>query len=204
MKNKKNLLRLFCIIFASLMLTGCAVISSALSNEETENTWDESGYVAVGDILTVQNADNRLSLLDNKDALASDGLFYCAWTIGSSEPYENSEGDTVDLYDAQLYLLLGAFVNGEKAQTNMDDWLATAKMNYEIVSEEEITCNGQGYTLITYNFINESNPYVRGASAFGVSDSNAVCVELACRENFEDDPATILTDFLNNCSYNNN
>lgn len=189
-------------MLTAIMLTGCSVISSALSEEDTENTWDTADYVKIGDVLTVQKSDSRLALLDNKDALASDGLFYCAWTIGSPEPYENSEGDTVDLYDAQLYLLLGEFVSYEKAQNNMGDWLASAKMNYELVKEEEITCNGQIYTLITYSYINESNPYARGASAFGVYEDNAVCVELACRDNFTDDPESILIDFLNNCTYN--
>ena len=196
-----KLYRLFCLMLVIIMLTGCSVISSALSEKETENTWDTSDYVKIGDVLTVQKSDNRLALLDNKDALSSDGLFYCAWTIGNSEPYENSEGNTVDLYDAQLYLLLGEFVNSQKAQENMDDWLASAKNNYELIKEEEIICNGQTYTLITYSYINESNPYARGASAFGVCESNAVCVELACRDNFADDPENILIDFLNNCTY---
>ena len=196
--------RLFCLMIATIMLTGCSVISSALSEKDTENTWETSDYVKVGDVLTVQKSDSRLSLSDNKDALSTDGLFYCTWTIGNSEPYENSEGDTVDLYDAQLYLLLGEFVNSQKAQENMDDWLTSAKMNYELVKEEEITCNGQTYTLITYGYINESNPYARGASVFGVFENNAVCIELACRDNFADDPENILIDFLDNCTYNSN
>lgn len=205
--NNNKIIRpksLIFIIFVIVMLTGCSVISSALSEKETENTWDTSGYVKIGDILTVQKSDSDLVLIDNKDALSSDGLFYCAWTIGGSEPYENSEGKTVDLYDAQLYLLLGEFVNLQKAQENMNDWLKTAKSNYELIKEEEITCNGQTYTLITYNFITESNPYARGASAFGIYENNAVCIELACRDNFTDDPESILTDFLNNCTYNIN
>lgn len=202
--KNKNITLVFCLIFAVILLTGCSVISSALNEKETENTWETSDYVKVGDVLTVQKSDSRLSLLDNKDALSSDGLFYCTWTIGNSEPYENSEGNTVDLYDAQLYLLLGEFVNSQKAQENMDDWLASAKNKYELIKKEEITCNGQKYTLITYSYINESNPYARGASAFGIYESNAVCVELACRDIFTDDPESILTDFLNNCTYNSN
>lgn len=197
-------MKLFYLIFVPVMLTGCSVISSALNEKDTVNTWDTSDYVKIGDVLTVQKSDSRLALLDNKDALSTDGLFYCAWTIGNSEPYENSEGDTVDLYDAQLYLLLGEFVSSQKAQENMDDWLASAKNNYDLIKEEEIICNGQTYTLITYSYIKESNPYARGASAFGVYEGNAVCIELACRDNFTDDPESILTDFLDNCTYNSN
>ena len=202
--KNKNITLFFCLILSLFMLTGCSVVSSALSEEDTENTWDTSDYVKIGGVLTVQKSDRRLALLDNKNALSSDGLFYCAWTIGNSEPYENSEGDTVDLYDAQLYLLLVEFVNSQKAQENMDDWLSSAKFNYELVKEEEITCNGQTYTLITYSYKNKSNPYARGASAFGIYENNAVCVELACRDNFADDPESILIDFLDNCTYNSN
>lgn len=202
--KNKNITLFFCLILSLFMLTGCSVVSSALSEEDTENTWDTSDYVKIGGVLTVQKSDSRLALLDNKNALSSDGLFYCAWTIGNSEPYENSEGDTVDLYDAQLYLLLGGFVSSQKAQENMDDWLSSAKFNYELVKEEEITCHGQTYTLITYSYKNESNPYARGASAFGIYENNAVCVELACRDSFTDDPESILIDFLDNCTYNSN
>lgn len=199
-----KLSRLFSLLITIIMLTGCSVISSALNEKDTENTWETSDYVKIGDVLTVQKSDDRLALLDNKDALSTDGLFYCTWTIGSSEPYENSEGDTVDLYDAQLYLLLGEFVSSQKAQENMNDWLASAKKNYELINEKQIICNEQTYTLITYIYVKESNPYARGASAFGVYEGSAVCIELACRDNFTDDPESILTDFLNNCAYNSN
>lgn len=195
--------RLIYIIFSIFILTGCSA-SSYDATEESKNTWDESGYVEIGDIITVEKSDDRMKLSDNKMTLASDGLFYCAWTIGNSEPYENDEGDIVDLYDAQIYLLLGKFAGAEKAQENVDDWLSSARSNYEITTEGEIICNSQTYTLITYNYINDGNPYVRGASAFGVHGSNAVCIELACRDTFADDPESILENFLNNCTYNNN
>ena len=192
---------LLCILCTTLMLTGCAN-TSLLSQRPQEDTWSDSGSVTVGNNLTIQNSDNRMTLLENIDVLSADGLYYATWTMGDSEPYENSEGDTVDLYDAHLYLLSGEFPDSQAARNNMDKWLAAGKSNYEVLSEENITCNGQSYSLITYNCISDNNPYERGVSAFGIYQNNAVCIELTCRENFKEDLRMILIDFLNNCTYN--
>ena len=189
---------LFFGFFITLILTGCSVFPE----EETENTWESSGYAAIGHYLTIKNSGSGLSLLDNIDVLSADGLYYATFTMGTSEPYENSDGDTVDLYDAQLYLVLGEYSNSTNAQNNMNKWLTAAKENYQILQEEEINAGGQSYSLITYRFTNETNPYDRGISAFGIHENNAVCIELTCRENFEDDLRTIMMDFLNNCTYN--
>lgn len=188
-------------MLCSLTLTGCSYFPSAAENTP-EDTWADSGYVTIGSSLTIQNTDSRLTLQNNIDTLASDGLYYAAWTIGNSIPFENSDGDTVDLYDAQLYLLSGEFPSVENAQASAAQWLAAGKANYEILEEEEITCNGQPYTMITYRCISEDNPYDRGISAFGVCGSNAVCVELTCRENFKEDLESILLPFLNSFHYN--
>lgn len=191
---------LLCMICVTFMLTGCSYFPSFLEKEE-EDTWADSGSVAIGKSLTIQNTANRLDLQRNIDTLSADGLYYAAWTIGDSEPYENGDGDTVDLYDAQLYLLLGEFPNGEEAQEAMDKWLTAGKTNYEVLSEEEIICNGQPYILIAYNCVSENNPYDRGVSAFGLYEDNAMCIELTCRESFEEDEKGILIEFLNGCVY---
>lgn len=199
-----KLKRLFFILCAGLVLTGCAH-ASLLSQGTKEDTWADSGYITVGHHLTVQNTDNRMDLLENMDVLSADGLYYATFTMGSSEPYENADGDTVDLYDAQLYLLLGEFKDSQDARNNMDMWLTSGKSNYEVLSEEEVICNGQSYSLITYNCTSDSNPFERGVSAFGATECDgtgtAVCIELTCRENFKDDLKTILIHFLDNCTY---
>ncbi|MDE5910537.1 MAG: hypothetical protein K2H52_17680 [Lachnospiraceae bacterium] len=195
-----KLKRLLYILCTTFMLTGCAH-ASLLSQGTKQDTWSNSGFVTVGHNMTIQNTDNQMTLLENIDVLSADGLYYATWTMGDSEPYENSEGDIVDLYDAHLYLLLGEFPSSQDAQENMNKWLTAGKSNYEILSEEEITCSGQSYSLITYNCINETNPYERGASAFGMYQDNAVCIELTCRENFEEDPRDILIHFLDNITY---
>ena len=187
-----------CALCIMLTLTGCS--SSASS---AENAAAASGDVTIGNYLSIQNIDSRLTLLNNLDTLSADGLYYASWVIGDAQAFENSDSDTVDLYDASLYLLSGEFKNMQYAQENMDSWLAAAKKNYEILNEEEITCNGQTYSLITYNSTHEDNPYARGISAFGVYENYAVCIELTCRDEFTEDLRDILVDFLDCCSYGN-
>lgn len=111
--------------------------------------------------------------------------------------------DSSVLYDASLYLLLGESKDSASAQKNMDIWFDIAKNNYEILDEKTVTCNGQDYTLITYNCINDNNPYKRGVSAFSTLESSAVCIELTCCEDFGEDLEPILTAFLDNCYYQN-
>ncbi|MCM1087808.1 MAG: hypothetical protein NC419_06600 [Muribaculaceae bacterium] len=191
---------LLCAVWSiALILGGCSFIP------DIQNTGNNSaaadGTVTVGNYLTVKDVDSRLTLLNNMDTLSANGLYYASWTMGSSEPYENSDGETVDLYDAQLYLLAGEYKDAEAALDNQTAWLDAAKTNYDVSTEEEITCNNQPYTLITYNCVKEENPYARGVSAFGVYKECAVCIELTCREGFEEDLNRILVDFLEHCGY---
>ena len=185
-------------ICITALLTGCSLLPSISENDTVVN----SEYVTIGTSLTVHNIDPRLTLISNMDALSADGLYYASWTAGSSEPYENSDGDTIDLYDAQLYLLLGEFKSTDAAQENMNNWLAAGQSSYDVTDEKTITCNGQSYIMVIYNFQNEENPYAHGVSVFGVHQNLAVCVELTSRENYEEDLEEMLTEFLNNCTYN--
>lgn len=188
---------MLCMTGLLLAITGCTSISSVTEKEPVENT----ACLKVGRNLEVNNTNESLILYDYKEALAGDGLYYASWRIGDAIPYENSDGDTVDLYDAQLYLLLSEFTSAGKAQENKDEWLDRARSNYEISAEEEIVCNEQAYLMITYTFPGENTPYARGVSAFAVHGNRAVCMELTCREDFAGNPETILTEFLENCSY---
>lgn len=197
MKNYTKTKRILGILCITALLAGCSVLPSGSMDTPIEN----SDYVTIGSHLTVHNTDTRLTLFNNIDALSADGLYYASWTAGSSEPYENSDGDTVDLYDAQLYLLLGEFKDADAAQTNMNNWLTAGQTNYDVTDEEMIDCNGQSYAVVTYNFSNEENPYAHGVSAFGVYNNLAVCVELTCREDYSEDIQKMLTDFLSKCTY---
>lgn len=199
--KKKTALFVICILcIAIFSLAGYFYTSSPIV-QNREDTWSNSGFLKVGHNLVIKNSYNGLSLLDNKDALSANGLYYAAWTMGGSEPYKNSEGQTVDLYDAQLYLVLSEHKNSVEADNDMVKWLDAGKKNYEVLTEEEIICNEQLYSLITYNCVNEENPYDRGISAFGVYNNDTVCIELTCCGNFEGDLRTILLSFLDNCTY---
>lgn len=188
---------IFFMLCFSLMLSGCSSFSPKLEKEPVENT----ARITMGSSLEVENTDDRLILIDNNSVLAADGLYYASWGMGNKESYENSDGDMVDLYDAGLYLLLGESKDSKAAQDNMNKWLEAARGNYEILEEETILCNDQSYTLLTYNCTNEDNPYEQGISAFGVCKSSAVCLEFTYREPFKDDPKSILTAFLDHCTY---
>lgn len=187
----------FLLACTALLASGCSSPFPQPEKEAVENT----AHLTMGHSLEVNNNNSRLILIDDNSTLAADGLFYASWGMGDSETYENSDGDTADLYDANLYLLLGELKDHVSAQNNMDTWLNAAKTNYEVLGEEELTCNGQSYTLITYNCISEDNPYDHGISAFGAIGSSAICIELTCRETFNEDLKTILTDFLDDCTY---
>lgn len=179
-----------------LLITGC----SSTSKTAGEGAARQDGYTAIGQIMTV-HAPKEFTLLDNKDVLSADGLYYATWVIGNSIPYENSDGDTVDLYDAQLYLLASETKDEKDAEKNRQAWLASAEDNYSIHTTDAITCSGQSYTVISYDCVSEDSPYEHGVSALGVHDNNAVCAELTCTKDFEGDLTTLLTDFLDNCQY---
>lgn len=190
---------LFCFFFITLILTGCSATSA-----KTEADAENPSHITVGNILEVKNIDNRLVLLDHKETLAADGLYYISWGMNCQEDDKNNENDSSLQYDAQLYLLLGESISSEEAQHNMDTWLTAAKTNYEIVTEKEISCKEQSYSILLYDRNTTNSIYTKGISAFGRIDQNAICIELICTENFDEDLETILTDFLDNCSYSTN
>lgn len=207
--NRKNYLAPLAL---ALLLTGCSGTlpetsgagSAAVdaSNPDTSSAAVDASAqkIKIGSTLEVAPAE-KLKFLEHKDLLSADGLYYTAWTVGDSVPYNNSDGETIDLYDAQLYLLTSESSNDEKAETECAGWLSAARQNYEILTEENCEFNGQAYTLLTYNCTGDDNPYDRGISAFGFCGSTAVCAELTCLESCTEDARQLLTGFLNNCYF---
>lgn len=187
--NKKAVRYLLCILIIALFsLAGYYFISSPIDLGK-DDTWADSGFLKMGNNLTIKNSDNTLTLLDSKDVLSANGLYYATWTMGE---------------EVQLYFVLSEHKSAAEADNDMTKWMDLAKGNYEVLTEEEAICNGQPYLLITYNCVNEDNPYDRGISAFGVRDNDTMCVELTCMQNFKEDLKTILTTFLDNCTYGDN
>ncbi len=198
MKTKTKLSICLLTVILTLSSTGCSMLPAIDDGAQTPINED---YVTIGSRLVVHNTDSRLTLRNNMDTLSSDGLYYATWSAGESESYENSDGDTVDLYDAQLYLLLGEHKTTDAAQESMKSWLEAGHSNYMVTGEETILCNGQPYTMITYDFTNEQNPYSHGVSAFGVFENCSVCVELTCRENYTENLPEMLNRFLTAFQY---
>lgn len=200
-KLTHKLISLMLMMMCTFLLPGCSYISSPSNTVKDSSKDDPAGQITIGSHLTIQNTDERLSLSEHMDALSADGLYYASWTAGNSVPFENSDGESVTLYDAQLYLLAGEFKSSETAQENMNNWLDAGKTNYEVIKEEDINCNGQTYHMITYNFTNSDNPYDHGVSVFTVYENTAVCMELTCIESYDEDLRQVLIGFLENCTY---
>lgn len=183
----------FPLLLSILLLSGCMPTLS-------EDSQDPSGPITIGTTISVDPI-TQLTFKESKEALAADGLYYATWTDGDSVPYENSDGETVDLYDAQVYFLAGETLDESAAKEDCATWLAAAKTNYQVVSEKDITANEQSYHLLSYTFADKNSPYDRGISAFGTNGKTAVCIELTCVSDYSKDLEPLLLDFLDNCHY---
>lgn len=193
----KRFIALLCLSLSLLLAAGCQRAPTATRDGEP---WSED-WIRVGAVLGVEPPGNGLTLLDNKDALAASNLYYAAWTIGERTDYVNADGDTVDLYDAQLYLLLEDCKTEEDAAADAADWQAMEEASYQVTDTVTLVCAGQEFTVLVYEVDREDNPYARGAVAFGVYETHAVNAELTCQDSFEGDALAILTEFLDGFHY---
>lgn len=192
---KKKLLIL--LLAVCVCLAGCAAPAPEAAADGS--AWSDR-WVTVGGIIGVDTPDG-IDPQENSEALAVQGMYYAAWSIGEAEPYINEDGSDAQLYDAQIYLLLAGYSAAEKAEESAAEWQALANNRYAVEQTLATACNGQDLTVLTYAFDSETNPYARGASAFGVYRNYAVSVEISCREDFMGNPLEILTDFLEHCHY---
>ena len=180
-----------------LGLAGCAAVPPEQAADGLD--WEES-WVTVGGMIGVDTPDG-MDARENNEALAANGMYYATWSVGEGEPYTNADGEDAQLYDAQVYLLLAGYKSDEEAGDALDQWKGMAESRYAVGQAAQETHNGQDYTVITYTFDSEENPYARGASAYGVYCNFAVSVELACREGFDGDAGQLLAQFLDSCHY---
>lgn len=189
MKN----LKFFLVICIMILLCGCA-------SSQTDDPQQPNGQIQVGKSVYIDPL-KQLTVSEYNDILAADGLYYATWTDGEAVPYENSEGESVNLYDAQLYFLADECPDEAQAEKNCNAWLSTAKENYQVYSEKTMTFSDQSYTVIYYTCSSDTNPYDHGISAFCTNGANAYCIELTCTEKYTKELEPILTDFLNGCHY---
>lgn len=178
-------------------LTGCAQLPPETAADGA--AWDDA-WVTVGNIIGA-DVPPWLELRENMDVLSDKGMYYATWSSGEAVPYTNADDQEVELYDAQLYLLLAGYDSTAKAETSVSEWLEMASAKYNVTDTCTESRNGQEFTIITYTFNTETNPFARGASAFGVYRNYALSVEFSCQEGFDRDELESLREFLDNCHY---
>ena len=171
---------------AALLMTGLLMLSGCgqYPEQAADGTpWDPN-WTMLGSVLGAEEPGNGFSLLDNYSVLTGEDIYYAAWAAGEPTDYTNEDGEDVQVYDAQIYLLAAGYADEAQAQQNQEEWIARQQETYTVTDSWSETRNGQEYTLLAYECGSETNPYHRGVSAFTVYGTYAVSAELACRESF--------------------
>lgn len=188
---------------AALLMTGLLMLSGCgqYPEQAADGTpWDPN-WTMLGSVLGAEEPENGFSLLDNYSVLTGEDIYYATWAAGEPTDYTNEDGEDVQVYDAQIYLLAAGYADEAQAQQNQEEWIARQQETYTVTDSWSETRNGQEYTLLAYECGSETNPYHRGVSAFTVYGTYAVSAELACRESFTGQEREILLQFLDGCHY---
>nr|WP_302666651.1 hypothetical protein [uncultured Agathobaculum sp.] len=188
---------------AALLMTGLLMLSGCgqYPEQAADGTpWDPN-WTMLGSVLGAEEPENGFSLLDNYSVLTGEDIYYATWAAGEPTDYTNEDGEDVQVYDAQIYLLAAGYADEAQAQQNQEEWIARQQETYTVTDSWSETRNGQEYTLLAYECSSETNPYHRGVSAFTVYGTYAVSAELACRESFTGQEREILLQFLDGCHY---
>lgn len=162
--------------------------------------WNKN-WTMLGSVLGVEEPGDELILQDNNIILSGSDIYYATWTVGEPTPYTNEDGDEVDLYSAQLYLLLSGCSDSNYAQQMVDDWIQRDQETYTASEMVKNTCNAQEYTILIYECGSETNPYSRGAVAFTTYGNYAVSAEFDCQDSYSEDVEEVLLRFLDGCHY---
>ena len=185
------------LVTGLLGLNGC----SRYPEQDNDGTLWDPNWTMLGSVLGVEEPGNGFSLLNNYSVLTGEDIYYAAWAAGKPTGYTNEDGEDVEVYDAQLYLLAVGCADETYARKNQEEWITRQQETYTVTETWNETCNGQEYTLLAYECGSETNPYSRGVSAFAICGTYAVSAELACRQDFTGQEREILLQFLNGCHY---
>ena len=185
-------------VLLCLCMAGCSQLP-APEQAADGSPWRED-WVTIGNVVGVDTPAG-VEFRENNEALGDRGMYYAAWSMGAETPFVNADGDDAVIYDAQFSLLLAGYDSAEKAEDTLADWQGMAASGYRVEETREGAYNGQSFTVMTYTYVSETNPYQRGAAAFGVYGNYAVSVELSCMEDFDGDAQALLADFLEHCHY---
>ena len=186
------------------LIVAAALLVPAFSRYPSEALdgakWDKS-WEMLGTVLGVEAPGNGLTLLNNDTALAGDDTYYASWVSGEPTNYVNADGKDVDLYPAQVYLLLYGCADEAAAKEAYAEWMAREEETYSVRERKDATHNGVDYQLLLYDVASEINPYSRGASAFALYGKYVVIAELTVTDAFDGDEEAMLADFLDKCHY---
>lgn len=201
--QQKNLLYLllpFALILA-LMAAGSLVDFSQYPSAAADGApWDKS-WEMMAKVVGIEAPGDGLTLLTNNSVLAGEDTYYASWTVGEPAPYTNADGDEVDLYPAQLYVLLYGCADQAAAESACASFLAREQETYTVLDQRTETHNAQDYTIIDYTGGSADNPYGRGSSAFAVRGNYVLVAELLAQDSFDGDVSRMLSDFLDGVHY---
>ncbi len=191
---KKLTLILLCLILVCL-LTACGKYPDKdLVGKDWNKEWE-----MLGAVLGVDEPGHDFALSQNASILTGDDTYYATWTTGSPKKWINEDGDEVDLYPAQIYLMLYGCADKEAAKEALDDFKSREEEKYTVKETVKESYNGQDYTILIYDCGSKTNPYSRGVSAFGIYDNYVINAELTCTDDYTDDETAVLADFLTGC-----
>ena len=139
--------------------------------------------------------------MTNNSVLAGEDTYYASWTAGDPAPYTNADGDEVDLYPAQLYVLLYGCADQAAAESACAGFLAREQQTYTVHSQRTEEHNVQRYTVLDYTGGSAGNPYGRGSSAFAVRGNYVLVAELLAQDSFDGDVSRMLSAFLDGVHY---
>ena len=191
----KKLLLIILSILLILLLTACGKYPD---QDLTGAKWDKN-WEMLGTVLGVEEVGNGFTLSQNASILTGDDTYYATWTTGEPKKWVNEDGDEVDLYPAQLYLMLYGCSNADAAKDAFNDFKAREEEKYTVKDTVTETHSGQDYTILIYDCGSKTNPYSRGVSAFGIYENYVVNAELTCTEGYKGNEKEVLADFLNVC-----
>ena len=180
------------------ILSILALLSAGCVPELKKPEPSKSGPWKIGTYVEVEDVPHGFEIQNQNDSLASDNLFYTAWTSGKQQSIIIGNKET-DYYDAQLYMLVQEADSAESSENNMANLLTRAESTYEISDEEKKTYNGRTWTVLTYTYKSEDTPYAHGISALTAAEHATVLVELSMTDAFAEDGSEALAYVLDRC-----
>ena len=191
----KKLLLIVLTIVLILSLTACGKYPQS---DLMGNTWDKN-WEMLGTVLGVEEVGNGFTLSQNTSILTGDDTYYATWTTGEAKKWVNEDGDEVDLYPAQIYLMLYGCGSKEAAKDAFNDFKSREEEKYTVKDTVTETHSDQEYTILIYDCGSKTNPYNRGVSAFGIYENYVVNAELTCTEDYKGNEKEALDGFLDVC-----